>query len=103
MTVQNSSNFAIQYITTKFRKTFLQTQRNLSNFNFHSHSHSQGEVHDFSGEVHTISGEVNNDLRGSAHLPSKSGYGPRVLYSRMGLIPDGSLELIEYKYNIKLV
>ena len=48
------------------RKTFLQTQRNLSNFNFHSHSH--GELHDFSGEVQKISGEVQNDLRGGAHL-----------------------------------
>ena len=36
---------------------------------------SQGEVHDFSGEVKKFSGEVQNDLRGGAHLPSKSGHG----------------------------
>jgi hypothetical protein len=35
---------------------------------------SQGEVHDFSGEVKKFSGEVQNDLRGGAHLPSKSGH-----------------------------
>ena len=35
----------------------------------------QGEVHDFSGEVQKFSEEVQNDLRGGAHLPSKSGHG----------------------------
>jgi hypothetical protein len=34
----------------------------------------QGEVHDFPGEVQKFSGEVKNDLRGGAHLPSKSGH-----------------------------
>jgi hypothetical protein len=33
-----------------------------------------GEVHDFSGEVQNFSGEAQNDLRGGAHLPSKSGH-----------------------------
>jgi hypothetical protein len=33
------------------------------------------EVHDFSEEVQKFSGEVQNDLRGGAHLPSKSGHG----------------------------
>jgi hypothetical protein len=32
-------------------------------------------VHDFSGEVQNFSGEVQNNLRGGAHLPSKSGLG----------------------------
>jgi hypothetical protein len=41
----------------------------MSNFHFDlSLKLSQGEVHDFSGEV-------QNDLRGGAHLPSKSGHG----------------------------
>jgi hypothetical protein len=35
---------------------------------------SQGEVLDFSSEVQKFSGEVQNDLRGGAHLPSKSGH-----------------------------
>jgi hypothetical protein len=46
--------------------------------NFHSDLSlklSQGEVRDFSGEVQKLSGEVQNDLRGGAHLPSKSGHG----------------------------
>jgi hypothetical protein len=34
-----------------------------------------GEGHDFSGEVQNFSGEVQNNLRGGAHLPSKSGLG----------------------------
>jgi hypothetical protein len=34
----------------------------------------QGEAHDFSGEVQKFSGDVQNDLRGCAHLPSKSGH-----------------------------
>jgi hypothetical protein len=74
----NPSNFAIQFINTKFlSKNALKTQRNLSNFNFPYHSipfHSQGEVHDFQGRCKksrrrckTISGEVSTSpplLRG---------------------------------------
>ena len=33
-----------------------------------------GKMHDVSGDVQKISGEVQNDLRGGAHLPSKSGH-----------------------------
>jgi hypothetical protein len=41
----------------------------MSNFHFDlSLKLSQGEVHDFLGEV-------QNNLRGGAHLPSKSGHG----------------------------
>jgi hypothetical protein len=48
----------------------------MSNFHFDlSLKLSQGEVHDFLGEVQKFSGEVQNDLRGSAHLPSKSDHG----------------------------
>jgi hypothetical protein len=43
----------------------------MSNFHFDlSLKLPQGEVHDFSGEVQKFSGEVQNDLRGSAHLPT---------------------------------
>ena len=31
---------------------------------------SQVKEHDFSGEVQKLSGEVQNDLKGSAHLPT---------------------------------
>jgi hypothetical protein len=34
----------------------------------------KGGAYDVSGEVQKFSGEVQNDLRGGAHLPSKSGY-----------------------------
>jgi hypothetical protein len=48
----------------------------MSNFHFDlSLKLPQGEVHEFSGEVQKFSGEVQNDLRGGAHLPSKSGHG----------------------------
>jgi hypothetical protein len=48
----------------------------MSNFHFDlSLKLSKGEVNDFSGEVQKFSGEVQNDLRGGAHLPSKSGLG----------------------------
>jgi hypothetical protein len=51
--------------------------------NFHSDLSliklSQGEVHDFSGEVQKLSEEVQNDLRGGAHLPSKSGHAVKEL------------------------
>jgi hypothetical protein len=50
----------------------------MSNFHFDiSLKFSQGEVHDFSGEV-------QNDLRGGAHLPTKSG-----LESRPGITQGG--------------
>ena len=58
-------------------KTFLQSAdpKQPSNFHFDlSLKLSQGEVHDFSGEVQKFSGEVQYDLRGGAHLPSKSGH-----------------------------
>jgi hypothetical protein len=53
-------------------KTFLRSvdpkQQKRSNFHFDlSLKPSQGEVQKFSGEV-------QNDLRGGAHLPSKSGH-----------------------------
>jgi hypothetical protein len=55
----------------------------MSNFYFDlSLELSQGEVHDFSGEVQNLSGEVQNDLRGGAHLPSKSGHGHSTEYFR---------------------
>jgi hypothetical protein len=48
----------------------------MSNFHFDfSLKLSQGEVRHFSGEVQKFSGEVKNDLRGGAHLLSKSGHG----------------------------
>jgi hypothetical protein len=55
----------------------------MSNFHFDlSLKISQGEeVHDFSGEVQKFSGEVQNDLRGGAHLPSKSGLGLKVMHT----------------------
>ena len=54
----------------------------MSNFHFDlSFKLPQGEVHDISGEVQKFLGEVQkflgevqNDLRGGAHLPSKSGH-----------------------------
>ena len=47
----------------------------MSNFHFDlSLKLSQGEVQTFSGEAQKFSGEVQNDLRGGAHLPSKSGH-----------------------------
>ena len=62
-----------------YRKTFLRSvdssNQKMSNFHFDlSLKLSQGQVHHFSGEVQKLSGEVQNDLRGGAHLPSKSGH-----------------------------
>ena len=67
-----------------YRKTFLRSvdpkQPKMSNFHFDiSLKLSKGEVHDFSGEVQKFSGEVQNDLRGGAHLPSKSGHAVKEL------------------------
>jgi hypothetical protein len=63
-----------------YRKTFLRSvdrkQPKKSNFHFDlSLKLAEGEVHDFSREVQKFSGEVQNDLRGGAQLPSKSGHG----------------------------
>jgi hypothetical protein len=60
-------------------KTFLRSvdRKQPSNFHFDLSSkfpQGGGGVHDFSGEVQKFSGEVQNDLRGGAHLPSKSGH-----------------------------
>jgi hypothetical protein len=47
----------------------------MSNFHFDLLLKFAQGVHDFSGEVQKFSEEVQNDLRGGAHPPSKSGYG----------------------------
>jgi hypothetical protein len=60
------------YHCFNFTETFFRSvdPEQPSNFHFDlSLKLSQGEVHDFSGEV-------QNDLRGGAHLPSKSGHDP---------------------------
>jgi hypothetical protein len=57
-----------------FEVSTLSNQK-MSNFHFDlSLKLSQGDVDDFSGQVQKFSGEVQNDLRGGAHLPSKSGH-----------------------------
>jgi hypothetical protein len=72
----------------------------MSNFHFDlSLKISQGEeVHDFSGEVQKFSGEVQNDLRGGAHLPSKSGLGLKVMHTNELVYLELCNKIIMYHY-----
>ena len=70
-------------VLTKFLP---QANKKVSNFHFGlSLKRSQGEVHDFSGEVQKFLGEVQNDLRGGAHLPTKSSHAINLKLSYLAL------------------